>query len=105
MIADRSIVMGGVNSPQDNIVIGTDLLLAFDQKRFVWKTDAAFSYLNRDITGGALTLEDMDTFLPGDTLQNDTISLGDMNIPLEGFPDPGDFTRIFIINENISPLK
>lgn len=101
---ERSIVMGGVNRPQDNIVLGTDLLLAFDKKRFVWKTDAAFSYLNRDITGGALTLEEMDTFLPGDSLQNDTITLGDMNIPLEGFPDPGDFTKIFIINENISPL-
>jgi len=101
---DRSIVLGGVNKPQDNIVLGTDLLFAFDQKRFVWKTDAAFSYLNRDITGGPLTLEGMDTFLPGDSLQNDTLSLGDMNIPLEGFPDPGDFTRIFIINENISPL-
>ena len=101
---DRSIVLGGVNKPQDNIVVGTDLLLAFDRKRFVWKTDAAFSYMNRDITGGALTLEDMDTFLPGDSLQNDTLSLGDMNIPLEGFPNPGDFTRIFIINENISPL-
>jgi len=101
---DRSIVMGGVNKPKDNIVLGTDLLLAFDQKRFVWKTDAAFSYLNRDITGGALTLEEMDTFLPGDSLQNDTITLGDMNIPLAGFPDPGDFTRIFIINQNISPL-
>ncbi|MDO9548421.1 MAG: hypothetical protein Q7J65_05615, partial [Candidatus Marinimicrobia bacterium] len=101
---DRSIVMGGVNKPKDNIVLGTDLLLAFDQKRFVWKTDAAFSYLNRDITGGAMTLEKMDTFLPGDSLQNDTITLGDMNIPLSGFPDPGDFTRIFIINQNISPL-
>jgi len=102
--SERSIVMGGVNKPQDNIVVGTDLMLAFDQKRFVWKTDAAFSYLNRDITGGALTLEEMDTFLPGDSLQNDTITLGDMNIPLAGFPNPGDFTKIFIINENISPL-
>lgn len=98
------ISMSGVNKPQDNIVVGTDLLVAFDRKRFVWQTDAAFSYLNRNITGGALTLEKMDTFLPGDTLQNDTISLGDMHIPLEGFPDPGDFANIFIINQNISPL-
>ncbi|MBN2601096.1 MAG: hypothetical protein JXR87_03790 [Candidatus Marinimicrobia bacterium] len=102
--SEQSIVMGGVNKPKDNIVVGTDLMLAFDQKRFVWKTDAAFSYLNRDINGGALTLEEMDTFLPGDSLQNDTITLGDMNIPLAGFPDPGDFTKIFIINQNLSPL-
>ncbi|MGC9365141.1 MAG: hypothetical protein ACP5FZ_11310 [Fidelibacterota bacterium] len=98
------ISMTGTNKPQDNIVVGADLLVAFDRKRFVWKTDAAFSYLNRDITGGALTLEKLDTFLPGDTLQNDSISLGDMHIPLEGFPDPGDFANIFIINQNISPL-
>lgn len=100
----RVISMSGANKPQDNIVVGTDLLVAFDRKRFVWQTDAAFSYLNRNITGGALTLEKLDTFLPGDTLNNDTISLGDMHIPLEGFPDPGDFANIFIINQNISPL-
>lgn len=102
--SDVSIAMKGSKKPRDNIVLGTDLIIAFDSKRFVWKSDAAISLLNRDITGGAMTLEEMDTFLPGDTLQNDTISLGDKNYPIEGFPDPGDFARFFIINQNLKPL-
>lgn len=98
------IVMGGSKKPQDNIVLGTDLTIAFDSKRFVWISDAAISLLNRDISQGPLTLEDLDTFLPGDSLRDSTLSLGDMNISLEGLPDPGDFARFFIINENIKPL-
>ncbi|MBL7066813.1 MAG: hypothetical protein ISS29_03010 [Candidatus Marinimicrobia bacterium] len=102
--SDVSIAMEGSKKPQDNIVLGTDLAIAFDSKRFVWKSDAAISLLNRDISNGPLTLDDLDTFLPGDSLRDSTLSLGDMNISLEGFPDPGDFARFFIINENIKPL-
>ena len=103
-IGDRSIVFSG-NKPKDNIVLGTDLLVAFDSKRFVWQTDFAFSYLNRDISNGPLTLEDLDTFMPEDNLKNDTLTLGDWNIALNDIPfDPGDFARYFIINKNISPL-
>ena len=102
--SDVLIAMGGSKKPQDNIVFGTDLAIAFDSKRFVWKSDAAISLLNRDISQGPLTLEDLDTFLPGDSLRDSTLSLGDMNISLEGLPDPGDFARFFIINENIKPL-
>jgi len=102
--SDVSIVMEGSKKPQDNIVLGTDLTIAFDSKRFVWKSDAAISLLNRDISQGPLTLEDLDTFLPGDSLRDSTLSLGDMNISLEGLPDPGDYARFFIINQNIKPL-
>jgi len=102
-ISDRSIVFGG-NKPKDNIVLGTDLLIAFDSKRFVWQSDFAVSYLNRDISDGPLTLADLDTFMPEDSLKNDTLTLGDWNIALNDIPfDPGDFARYFIINKNISP--
>ncbi|HCK98587.1 MAG TPA: hypothetical protein DHW42_00575 [Candidatus Marinimicrobia bacterium] len=102
-IGDKSIIFGG-NKPKDNIVLGTDLLVAFDSKRFVWQTDFAFSYLNRDISNGPLTLEDLDTFMPEDSLKNDTLTLGDWNIALNDVPfDPGDFARYFIINKNVSP--
>ena len=99
-----SVLMGGANKPQDNFVIGTDLLLALDSKRFVWKSNAAISYLNRDISGGPLTLEQLDTFMPGDSLKNDTLSYMGMDIPLSMIPmDPKDFAEFFIINKNISP--
>jgi hypothetical protein len=102
--SDVSIAMEGSKKPRDNIVLGTDLIIAFDSKRFVWKSDAAISLLNRDISQGPLTLEDLDTFFPGDSLRDSTLSLGDMNISLEGFPDPSDFARFFIINLNLKPL-
>ncbi|MFH1428399.1 MAG: hypothetical protein ABIH39_01525 [Candidatus Margulisiibacteriota bacterium] len=89
---DRSIVMGGVNKPQDNIVLGTDLLLAFDQKRFVWKTDAAISMFNRDISSGPLS-------------KFDTLDLGDFGIPISELPfDPESIDKIFIINLFQLPL-
>jgi len=101
---DVSIAMQGTK-PQDNLVVGTDLLLAFDNKRFTWMTEAALSMLNRDISSGALTKKQLDTFAPGDTLENDTISIQGVNIPLKVIPiDPADIANIFIINKNIAPL-
>lgn len=98
------IVLGGVK-PKDNIVLGTDLILSLYNRRIVWETDAAISMSNRDISDGPLTLKDLDTFAPGDTLENDTLSLGDFNIPLSAIPfDPADFADFFIINTNLKPL-
>ncbi len=86
------IVMAG-EKPKDNIVIGTDLKLAFDNQRFVWKNAVAISMLNRDITGGALS-------------KDDTLALGDFNIPIStlGF-DPSSIENIFTINLNMYPIS
>ena len=100
-----NITMAGSNKPQDNIVLGTDLLFSFDNRRFVWKTDFAVSYTNRDITGGPLSKEDLDTFAPGDTVRNDTLTFQGMNITLKDIPfDLDDFGWLFIINQNIKPF-
>jgi len=56
--------MDGMNKPQDNIILGTDMSMAIDNKRIVWQNDGSISLLNRDISGGALTIDDLDTFLP-----------------------------------------
>lgn len=102
---DILVAMRGAQTPKDNIVLGTDLILAFDSKRFVWQNDLAISLLNRDISEGPLTKEGLDTFVPGDTLVNDTLDLGDEGIPLSAIPfDPADISRLFIINKNMSPL-
>jgi len=88
---DTLISMNGVN-PQDNIVIGSDLKLALDNKRFVWTNAVALSMLNRNITGGAFT-------------KNDTLPLGDVNFPIStlGF-DPSSLDNIFIINQYMYPI-
>jgi len=89
---NTTISMNG-EGPKDNIVIGSDLKLAFDNQRFVWKNAVAISMLNRDITGGALG-------------KDDTLALGDFNIPIStlGF-DPSSIENIFTINLNMYPVS
>lgn len=94
------------NNPQDNIVLGSDLTLAFDNKRFLWQTELALSYWNRNITGGALTKAGLDTLAPGDTLIDGKITIeGGGEIDLGIIPiDPASISNIFIINKNINPI-
>lgn len=100
-----NINMTGSNKPQDNIALGTDLLLSFDNRRFVWKTDFAVSYANRNITGGPLDNEELDTFAPGDTIRNDTLTFQGKDIALKDIPfDLDDIGWLFIINRNIKPF-
>jgi len=89
---NQSIRMNGV-TPQDNIVIGSDLKLAFDNQRFVWKNAVALSLLNRNITGGALN-------------KDDTLAFGDFDIPIAtlGF-DPSSIEKIFTINLSMYPIS
>ena len=48
--------------PQENFVAGTDLLIAFDNQRFRWASQAAMSMSNNDITGGNWTNDDFKQF-------------------------------------------
>ncbi|HQO74302.1 MAG TPA: hypothetical protein PLO58_05620 [Candidatus Marinimicrobia bacterium] len=81
------------NTPQDNIVIGSDLKLVFDNQRFVWKNAVALSMLNRNISGGALS-------------KDDTLALGDFNIPISTFGfDPSSIEKMFIINKYLYPIS
>jgi len=97
--------LAGINKPQDNLIFGGDLTLAFDKRRLVWQNDFAVSFLNRDISEGAITLEQLDTYFPGDTLQDNTITMGGLSYSLDDFPiDPSELSRYFIINGNISPI-
>ena len=100
-----NINMTGSNKPQDNIALGTDLLLSFDNRRFVWKTDFAVSYANRNITGGPLDNEELDTFAPGDTIRDSTLTFQGKDIALKDIPfDLDDIGWLFIINRNIKPF-
>ena len=74
------------NQPKDNVVLGPDLLLAFDDHRIELKLSAAFSLLANDITDGAISKAEFDT------------TIGD-------FPfDPADYEDYFIINTSLIPL-
>jgi hypothetical protein len=48
--------------PQENIVAGADLLLAFDNQKVRWSSQAAMSLSNNDISGGSLTDDDFRQF-------------------------------------------
>ena len=56
----NSIVYGVL--PQENLVVGSDVRVAFDDERFRWETQAALSLTNADISGGSFTQADYDNF-------------------------------------------
>jgi hypothetical protein len=72
--------------PKDNVVIGPDLLLAFDNHRIELKVSAAFSVLADDISNGALSTEDFDSL--------------DLDIPF----NPADYEDYFVLNTSMIPL-
>lgn len=47
--------------PQENAVLGTDLLLAIDDKNLMFTTQAAFSLYNKDISSGTLSDAQIDS--------------------------------------------
>jgi hypothetical protein len=74
-------------TPRDNIVLGTDLGLALDRRRFEIKASGAWSLLSSDISSGALN---------ADSLKK----ISDVDLPF----NPQDFEKWFILNESTSPL-
>ena len=56
----NSIIYGVL--PEENLVLGSDVRVAFDDERFKWETQAALSLVNADISGGSFTQADYDNF-------------------------------------------
>ena len=50
-------------TPQDNMIMGSDLFLSFNNNRFILEGEVALSLLARDITGGPFTKVGLDTLL------------------------------------------
>ncbi|MCH8023220.1 MAG: hypothetical protein IIB43_00770, partial [Candidatus Marinimicrobia bacterium] len=91
-------------SPKDNLVVGSDLTLAFNKRRFVIQSGFAMSMLNNNIWDPVLTKEGLDTMFPGDDTVDGFIG-GEDGISLEDIPvDPGDYEEYFHINANQVPL-
>ncbi|RMD87083.1 MAG: hypothetical protein D6813_14060, partial [Calditrichaeota bacterium] len=74
-------------TPKDNLVLGSDLLIALDNRRIELKASAAFSLLTNDITNGPLSKQKIEEQF-------------DVNLPF----DPADFKDWIIINSSTVPL-
>jgi hypothetical protein len=86
-IDSSNVVQVGRVTPRDNLVVGTDVSLALDRRRFEIKASGAWSLLSNDISSGAIV---------PDSLKK----ISDVDLPF----DPQDFDSWFILNESTSPL-
>ncbi len=78
---------GYVLPPQDNLVVGSDFLLAFDNRRIELTAAGAFSLFSSDISSGPLEKDSLK-------------SQFDVNLPF----NPADLKDLFIINASTTPL-
>jgi hypothetical protein len=94
------------NYPADNFVGGTDLLIAFDNQRFKWITQVAFSLNNTDITGGNYSDADFDQYKLSSL--SSTATHDDSTKALKDAQDLKDLAKLgrnfIIVNPNMSPL-
>ncbi len=74
-------------TPKDNIVFGSDVRLALDNRRFIIGAEFAASLYNSNIIDGALSKEELEDYL-------------DESVPF----DPETYENIIIINKNIEPI-
>jgi len=77
-----------LETPKDNLILGTDFRLAVADQRFVLGTEAAMSLFNDNILDGAISKASLE-------------SEYDTTLPF----DPAKLENIFIINENMQPIK
>ena len=74
--------------PKDNIVFGSDFVLAPFKRRLILEASAALSFITEDISGGAMSEEEIEDLVE------------DANVPF----DPMDYEDLFIMNLSTRPL-
>ncbi|MEE9166278.1 MAG: hypothetical protein V3U24_02285 [Candidatus Neomarinimicrobiota bacterium] len=101
----------GGDTPQDNVVLGFDLDVAFDDRRLTFEVDWAMSLLNRNIWDGAITRTGLDTLLDDTkdnfmarTYEDDSVTVVNSGFPLEDVVDPSTFEDFFVVNQYMTPL-
>lgn len=91
-------------SPGENLVVGTDLLIAFDDQRFKFETQAAFSLENTDISRGSFTRKDYEGIVG---LNDTTLTPAQREKKMKDADDlerTGNLAGKFItVNENLFP--
>ncbi len=82
------------NKPQENVVVGSDMLIAFDDQKVMLTGQAAFSVFNTDISTGTFSDEDLETFIKNldSTLDVETIK-----------KIKNQASKIITINEGLKP--
>ncbi len=75
-------------TPQDNVVIGSDLMIGFANRRIEFRAGAAYSLITEDILGGPLSKAEIEEQFP------------DFDLPI----NPADFADYLIINLSTKPL-
>ncbi len=82
-------------APQENLVVGSDLLLAFADRRIEINGQVAFSATNNDISKGTINSEDIDSLFS-------SLSDAERNV-IHSIKDIG--SKLITINENLVPLS
>ncbi len=91
----EDIAFGGI--PQENVVAGTDLTIAFDEQRFLFNAQVALSVKNSDISNGELSDSQIDTlFGPGKSFSQDPKTIKDLKNLIGSF---------ITFNQYIEPLN
>ncbi len=86
---DMSSIRYGIQ-PKENLVVGTDLALGFDDQRIRWETQVAVGLQNKDISGGNFSDADYDSLA---AQGNDVKDLGKLA------------QQFITVNENLEPLN
>ncbi len=91
---ENSIEFG--SKPRENLVIGSDLFLGFDNKRIQFNFQGAFSFLNNDISLGNISDSTLDSLKNNNNLGIDADLLRKIRDLLGNF---------ITVNQHISPLN
>ncbi|NUN07888.1 MAG: hypothetical protein HUU54_01800 [Ignavibacteriaceae bacterium] len=84
--------------PKENIVLGTDLMIGFDDQKVLFTAQGAFNLINNDISGGNFTDAQLESFIKG----IDSTMLKD----LDTYKSARDLASKFItVNQFIGPLN
>ena len=95
-IDDKNSVKLGTR-PQENVVAGADLFIGIDQRNIVLTSQAAISFVNKDISTGNLTDAQVDSlFGPNKFINVDPGTIKDIK---------GMASKIITINQFLSPLN
>ena len=87
---DKNSIKYGLE-PKENLVIGSDLLLAFDQRRIELTAQTGFSVTNNDISKGNIKDEEIDVLFPDN--KDQVRKVRDI------------FSKVITVNENVVPLN
>jgi hypothetical protein len=92
--------------PKENVVVGTDLLLAFDDQNVKWFSQAAISLENNDISSGSYTDEDIKAFKGVDDPAKTPEQQAEAKKEADDLIKIAKIVRSFItVNSELSPLN